>query len=105
MSVCDVAHAAEIGALSGLELQHDLYLTVSDWAAWNDVSERLAGAGAELHSLQVSRQGAGFSVRCRIKKLSSPDARALTESFLHAGLAQSASVEHLMLTRAREAAS
>lgn len=105
MSVCDMPDVAEVGALSGLELQHDLYLTVNDWAAWNGVSQRLIAAGAEIHSLQVSRQSAGFSVRCRIKSVSSPAARALSDGFLTERLAQSASVEHLMLTRPQETAS
>lgn len=105
MSVCDVATVAEVGALSGLELQHDFYLTVGDWNAWHDVSERLVGAGAELHSLQVSRQSGGLSVRCRIKKVSSEGARALSNGFLNEGLAQSSTVEHLMLARTQEVAS
>ncbi|MEZ5959007.1 MAG: hypothetical protein R3C30_01080 [Hyphomonadaceae bacterium] len=105
MSVCDVAKVAEVGALSGLELQHDFYLTVGDWSAWHDVSARLVGAGVELHSLQVSRQNGGLSVRCRIKKVSSEGARELSNALLNEGLAQSSTVEHLMLARAQDAAS
>jgi hypothetical protein len=94
----------EFGALAGLELQHDLYLTLTDWTAWDAVSSRLAEAGAELQSLQLSRQGGGFSVRCRLKRLSSEAARGLSGGLLDAGLAQQASVEHLMLAKDGEGA-
>lgn len=104
MSVCEAVTRQpdadpDLGGLSGLELQHDLYLTLGNWTAWNEVSARLAGAGAELQSLQISRQNDVFAVRCRLKGLSSEAVRGLSGGLLDQGLAQGASVEHLMLSR------
>jgi hypothetical protein len=110
MSVCESASQSdagserELGGLAGLDLQHDLYLTLTDWTIWDVISDRLIEAGADLHSLQISRQGDAFSARCRLKRLSSEAARALTGRLLDAGLAQQASVEHLMLAKANAGA-
>ena len=110
MSVCepvcqiDAGSDQEVGALAGLDLQHDLYLTLTDWTVWDAISDRLIEAGAELHSLQISRQGDAFNARCRLKRLSSEAARALTGRLLDAGLAQQASVEHLMLAKSNAGA-
>lgn len=93
----------DVGALAGLELQHDLYLTLGDWTSWGEVSSRLIDAGADLQSLQISRQNEAFSVRCRLKGLSSEIARGLSAGLLDQGVAQCASVEHLMLARAGRA--
>ncbi|HYD86884.1 MAG TPA: hypothetical protein VEA80_05375 [Vitreimonas sp.] len=104
MSVCETVGStkpdAELGALAGLELQHDLYLTLGDWRSWSDISGRLVVAGAELQSLQISRQNEAFAVRCRLKGLSSEAARGLSGGLLDQGLASCCSVEHLMLSRA-----
>ncbi len=105
MSVCvhvsreDAAKEDNCGALAGLELQHDLYLTLTDWTAWREISNSLIELGADLQSLQISRQGEGFSARCRLKRLSSDAARALSGRLLDAGVAEQASVEHLMLAK------
>lgn len=102
MSICEPEcreAAKDEGAFAGLELQHDLYLTLTDWTVWEHVSTRLIALGADLQSLQVSRQGDGFSVRCRLKRLSSEAARGLSGSLLDAGVASQASVEHLMLAK------
>jgi|GEM_PF-2142425 len=108
MRVCDPVSRprpdAELGPLAGLELQHDLYLTLHDWRGWSDVSSRIVDAGAELQSLQISRQNEAFSVRCRLKGLSSEAARGLSGGLLDHGLAQCSSVEHLMLSRAHAGA-
>jgi hypothetical protein len=96
----DAGSGRDLGGLAGLDLQHDLYLTLTDWTVWDVISDRLIEAGADLHSLQISRQGDAFSARCRLKRLSSEAARALTGRLLDAGLAQQASVEHLMLAKA-----
>jgi hypothetical protein len=93
-----------LGGLAGLDLQHDLYLTLTDWTVWDAISDRLIEAGADLHSLQISRQGDAFSARCRLKRLSSEAARALTGRLLDGGLVQQASVEHLMLAKANAGA-
>lgn len=105
MSVCEAVTLPrnaepDFGGLSGLELQHDLYLTLGEWTAWNEVSSRLVAAGAELQNLQISRQNEAFSVRCRLKGLSSEAVRGLSGGLLDNGVAQCASVEHLMLARA-----
>ena len=101
MSVCEpdqrASAAIDEGAFPGLELQHDLYLTLTDWTVWEHVSSRLVELGAELQSLQIARQGDGFSARGRLKRLSSEAARGLSGGLLDAGVAQQASVEHLML--------
>lgn len=102
MSICEPKcreAAKDEGAFAGLELQHDLYLTLTDWTVWEHVSTRLIALGADLQNLQISRQGDGFSARCRLKRLSSEAARGLSGGLLDAGLASQASVEHLMLAK------
>lgn len=106
MSVCkyglgETSADADFGALPGLELQHDLYLTVRDWTDGQEVWRRLAHAGADLQSLQISRQEEVFSLRCRIKRVSSDAARSLCASLRDDGVAQNSSVEHLMLARSQ----
>jgi len=86
-----------VGGLAGLELQHDLYLSLPDWRVWEAISGRLTSIGAEVHSLQISKQGDGFTARCRLKRLSSEAARTFSDGLLDDGVAQRASVEHLML--------
>ena len=107
MSICEpeCCDGAKVeNAFAGLELQHDLYLTLTDWTVWEHVSTRLIAIGADLQSLQISRQGDGFSARCRLKRLSSEAARGLSGGLLDAGLARQASVEHLMLAKPPEGA-
>lgn len=87
----------ELGGLAGLELQHDLYLTLPHWRGWDSVSNALTGAGAEVQSLQISRQSDGWNARCRLKSLSSEAVRGLADRLLDEGVALRASVEHLML--------
>jgi hypothetical protein len=86
-------------AFAGLELQHDLQLSVSDWRDWDAVALHVRGLGAELAGLNLSRQDAGFSLRCRLTNISSEAARGLSQALIAAGLAKQASVEHLMLAR------
>lgn len=86
-------------ALAGLELQHDLQLNLADWRDWQRVAGRLIDTGAELSGLNLARQEGGFSARCRVRNLSSQDARALAQNLLGEGLARQASVEHIMLAR------
>ncbi len=102
MSVCDhgtTKREPEFGALPGLELQHDLYLTVRDDSDGQEVWRRLAEAGAELQSLQIIRQDEAFSLRCRIKSVSSDAARGFCAKLIVDDIAQFSSVEHLMLAR------
>lgn len=87
-------------ALAGLALEHDLHLALGDWTSWEAVAELLHGAGAEVQSLHLSRQGGGFSVRCRLKCLSPEPAHAITGDFaLDVGPVHRASVEHLVLAK------
>lgn len=86
--------------LSGLELQHDLYLAIRDTEVWPAVADVFRRAGAALHSLQFQRHAEGCSVRCRLKQLSSDRARDLAATLIESGLARQAHVEHLMLTKA-----
>lgn len=104
MSVCEyglgeASADADFGALPGLELQHDLYLTVRNWSDGQEIWRRLSHAGADLQSLQISRQEEAFSVRCRVKRVSSDAVRTLCAGLLDDGVAQLSSVEHLMLAR------
>lgn len=84
-------------ALSGLELLHDVYLVLPNLAAWGAVAEALNFAGAELQSLQLLRQGEGFSGRCRLKRVSAEEARRISGMLIETGVAHQAKVEHLML--------
>lgn len=89
--------------LRGLELQHDVQILLRDWADWSAVAGLVRAAGAELHGLQLTRSQDGFSARCRLKNLSSDAARALADALLRHGVAERASVEHLMLARGGDA--
>lgn len=90
---------AALANLAGVELQHDLHLSIRDWTAWVSVSDRLAAAGADVHALQLARGDGGFHVRCRLKKVSAQSARTLFNDFFDAGIAQSGNIEHLMLVK------
>jgi hypothetical protein len=86
-------------ALAGLDLQHDLQLSLSDWRDWQKIATQLNETGAELSGLNIARQDGGFSARCRLRNLTSQAARAFAQALLGDGLASQASVEHLMLAR------
>jgi hypothetical protein len=88
---------AGLGGLSGLELWHDLYVVLPNWFAWGAVAEALSCAGAELQSVQLLHQPGGFSGRCRLRNVSSEEARRLPALLIESGVARQASVEHLML--------
>lgn len=103
MAVCATALRSEevaLADLGGVDFQHEVRLSVPDWTAWTHVSERLCGAGAEVHALQLTRVCAGFDVRCRLKAVSAEAARGLVHGLLNEGVAQRGVVEHLVL-RAR----
>jgi len=99
-----IAEEPLVSALSGLELQHDLYLALPSSAAWGAVAEALCAVGAELQSLQLLRQSEGYSARCRVKSVTSEAARRISGILLESGVARHASVEHLMLRTAGERA-
>jgi hypothetical protein len=95
----DTVEQARDGTFADLELQHDLHLMLGDWQAWAAVAEQVRGAGADVATLHLSRLGEAYTARCRLKHISSDDARALSSALLDAGLVRGASVEHLMLAR------
>lgn len=96
-SACATGDEAALARLGGAEFHHEVQLAVPDWASWLRVGERLSEAGAEVHALHLTRAGAGFDVRCRVKRVSAELARALVRDFLHDGLAERGTVEHLVL--------
>lgn len=106
MEVCDpfyrVGEEPALGGLAGLDLQHDLHLSVSDWTSWTSVTSLLHSLGAEVLSLQLGRMEGGFSLRCRLRRLSAEAARGLIGTLLDSGVADRASVEHLMLSKKAE---
>jgi hypothetical protein len=84
--------------LPGLELQHDLHLTLKHWSSVGAVAQTLSDAGAEVHALSLSRHADNCVLRCRVKSISARRARELADA-LRDFLVGSASVEHLMLTK------
>jgi hypothetical protein len=98
MSACE--RETETDELPGVELQHDLSISVRDWSAWIEASRRLQDAGAELVGVQMARRGEALHGRCRIKAISAPAARAIAAALNDEGLAEHAHVEHLMLAKA-----
>lgn len=86
-------------AFAGLDLQHDLQISLRDWRDWDAIAAHLSRAGAELNGLSLSRQEAGFSARARVRNISSQAARTLSQDLIGDGLAERATVEHLMLAR------
>lgn len=87
------------GALAGLDLQHDLHLVLSDWTHWTPVTDVLQRLGAEVQSVQIARMEGGFSARCRLRRISVDAARSLPGALIDSGVAERASVEHLMLSK------
>lgn len=85
--------------LPGLEMQHELLLTLSDWPSAASILQRLADAGAELGALSINPQAGAFVLKCRVKAISAPRARAFVAE-LGAIAAGAACVEHLILARA-----
>ncbi|MGQ0533590.1 MAG: hypothetical protein ACT4OF_13005 [Caulobacteraceae bacterium] len=92
-----LADEPQLSGLSGLELLHDFHFVLPHLAAWGSVAEAFRCVGAELQSLQLVRQSTGFSGRCRIKSVTSEDARRLSGLLIESGAVLQASVEHLML--------
>ncbi|MEZ6022122.1 MAG: hypothetical protein R3C16_01620 [Hyphomonadaceae bacterium] len=99
-NACQESGDAALASLAGVELQHDLHLSIPDWTAWESISNRVAAIGADVHALQLAAQGdGGFQVRCRLKKVSAQMARALLGDLLDEGLAAQGKIEHLMLVK------
>ncbi len=93
----------ELGPLAGLDLQHDLQLTLVEQTDWSVIADLLRRAGADVQQLQLARLEQGVAVRCRLKSISPEGARAFTHSLLDNGLVERAHVEHLVLAGARRA--
>ena len=105
MSVAEVQTAAEdeeSWSLPGLELQHDMHLTLQLWDAWDEIAWRLKRSGAEFASLNIAKQGNKIAVRCRVKRLSPKQARTFIAAVLAEGHALAGGVEHLMLAEKSE---
>ncbi|MBX3428335.1 MAG: hypothetical protein KF779_02005 [Hyphomonadaceae bacterium] len=85
--------------LPGLELQHELLLTLRDWASAVSILQTLSEAGAELHALSINPQAGAFVLKCRVKAISARRARAFV-SDLGAFASGAACVEHLILAKA-----
>ncbi|MEZ5955700.1 MAG: hypothetical protein R3C27_00600 [Hyphomonadaceae bacterium] len=85
--------------LPGLEVQHELLLTLRDWTGSASILQRLSAAGAELHALSVSPQAGAFVFKCRVKGISASRARAFVRELgvLASGVT---CVEHLILAKA-----
>lgn len=85
--------------LPGLELQHELLLTLKDWKSSAPILKQLADAGAELSALSIARQAGAFVLKCRVKAISAVRARAFVAD-LGRHAAGTACVEHLILAKA-----
>ena len=85
--------------LPGLELQHELLLTLRDWSSAALIVQRLADIGAELHTLSLNPQAGAFVLKCRVKAISARRARAFVAE-LGAFASGAACVEHLILAKA-----
>lgn len=86
-------------ALPGLSLQHDLHLTLADWADWDVINQRLHAIGGEIHALAMHRQEGLATVRARLKGPSVAAVRQLVESLAAEGRVRAVRAEHLMLAR------
>jgi hypothetical protein len=87
--------------LPGLEVQHELLLTLRDWASAVSILQRLSEAGADLHALSINPQAGAFVLKCRVKAISAARARAFVAN-LGVFASGAACVEHLILAKAPE---
>lgn len=85
--------------LPGLEVQHELLLTLRDWSSAALIVQRLSDAGAELHALSINPQAGAFILKCRVKAITASRARRFVAE-LGAFVAGAACVEHLILAKA-----
>ncbi len=85
--------------LPGLELQHELLLSLRDWSSAVSVLQRLSDAGADLHALSINPQPGGFALKCRVKAISVARVRAFVAE-LGVFVPGAACVEHLILANA-----
>ncbi|MEQ1811375.1 MAG: hypothetical protein ABL889_15700, partial [Terricaulis sp.] len=85
--------------LPGLEVQHELLLTLSAWESSVSILRRLSDVGAEVHALSVNPQAGAFVLKCRVKGISASRARAFVNE-LGVFASGAACVEHLILAKA-----
>ncbi len=94
---CPPEDEAELGALAEFDVQHDLHLAISDWNSWISATKLLDGLGGGVAGLKLAKlEGGGFSLRCRLLRLTPGAAREFTGALLDTGLAHRATVEHLV---------
>lgn len=87
--------------LPGLEVQHELLLTLREWESSVSILQRLSEAGAEVHALSINPQAGAFVLKCRVKAISASRARAFVAE-LGVIASGAACVEHLILAKAPE---
>ena len=85
--------------LPGLELQHELLLTLRDWESAVSILQRLSDVGAGLHALSINPQASAFVLKCRVKGISAARARAFVAN-LGVFASGAACVEHLIFAKA-----
>ena len=85
--------------LPGLEVQHELLLTLCEWESSVSILRRLSEVGAEVHALSVNPQAGTFVLKCRVKGISASRARAFVNE-LGVFVSGAACVEHLILAKA-----
>ncbi|MGE0740249.1 MAG: hypothetical protein AB7O98_02820 [Hyphomonadaceae bacterium] len=90
--------ADEDFCLPGLELQHEMHLSLRHWESVGFITQRLSDAGAEVSALSMSNNAGAFVLKCRIKAISSAHARAFVDGLGNL-IEGAASVEHLMLAK------
>lgn len=96
-----ICNAEEDWRLPGLELHHDLHVSLRSWSSLGSIIQALHEVGAEVHALSLSRQADAFVLRCRVKSISAAQARAFADDLSQRGEG-AASVEHLMLAKAAD---
>jgi len=101
MRACQNAYEASaecaLGDLPGVEIQHDLFLSLPDLTAWSAIAARLTDVRAEVRALQIAPDGDGLGLRCRLTRIASDQVRALVADLLKTGVARRGQVEHLLL--------
>lgn len=85
--------------LPGLELQHELLLSLREWGSAISVLQRLSEAGAYVSALSLNPQAGAFVLKCRVKAISAARARAFVAE-LSAFASGAACVEHVILAKA-----
>ena len=85
--------------LPGLDVQHELLLSLPDWDSSVSILQRLSDVGAQVHALSVNPQAGKFVLKCRVKGISASRARAFVRE-LGVFASGAACVEHIILAKA-----